>query len=599
MNRIDWLVTTFGAKIRNASFARGENIFFKSDAAAVTKLLTTDPTTNARFGRWLAETYLKGSFRFEDLARVKKSLALFLKAQASFSGEERDIGRFASLNDLEDFLEAKQLLKNPKKFESGKQQRRNERAEARDQSIVLLERDDVVVAVPLTRLASEWWGQGTRWCTSAKYDNAFKSYNAAPLLVILTKSGKFQAYPAEHGLQFMDDKDSSVTEKHISHLIGVVPELMRWLALKSGRLDLVPRAELTPEIVSHCSKLPGFQVKAVPDEMLTQEMCDVFMKRYGSNLTAIPSRFITQELCMTASLEVGFNFRHVPKKFITENMCRNAVKHGNARVKELPKEFITEELCIFAVTSDSSGFDGVPQEFRTAAVVNAFLETFPDVAANTLSKALFTTAQCMKIMTARGILFDKLPEKMKTPEIAKVGLTTWGYNLGKIPEAERTYDLCQVALKSGQANFDHIPKHLWDRELVLLAATHAYGIIRFLEKAESCWLTNDVVITAISNGKESLDSVPVRFIDRHLCVLAVKASYQSIRFVPDEFFDDELVQIAITSDSRAEQFVTPVEADELVLKAPDSPYPRWHANEEYVRSLQAIFFNSPAEQSAS
>jgi hypothetical protein len=137
---------------------------------------------------------------------------------------------------------------------------------------------------------------------------------------------------------------------------------------------------------------------------------------------------------------------------------------------------------------------------------------------------------------------------------------------------------------------------LWDRELVLLAATHAYGIVRFLEKAASSLLTNDVVVAAISNGKESLDSVPVRFIDRHLCVLAVKASYQAIRFVPDEFFDDDLAQITIASDSRAAQFVTPVDANELVpkTKAPDTLYPRWHANEDYVRSLQAIFSNSAA-----
>jgi hypothetical protein len=61
MNRIDWLVTTFGAKIRSAALIRHERVSFKSDEAAIKKLLTTDPTSNARFGRWLAETYLKES----------------------------------------------------------------------------------------------------------------------------------------------------------------------------------------------------------------------------------------------------------------------------------------------------------------------------------------------------------------------------------------------------------------------------------------------------------------------------------------------------------------------------------------------------------
>jgi hypothetical protein len=600
MNRIDWLVTTFGAKIRNAAFARAENVFFKTDAAAITKLLTTDPTTNARFGRWLAETYLKGSFRFEDLARVKKSLELFLKAQARFSGGERDIGRFASLIDLEDFLEAKQLLKHPKNLESGKQQRRNERAEVRDQSIILLERDDVVVAVPLTRRASQWWGQGTRWCTSAKQDNAFRSYDAAPLIIILTKSGKFQAYPSEHGLQFMDAKDVNISEKDIEYLYQIIPELMKWLALKSGKLNFIPRIELTREIVAHCSKLPGFDIRTVPYHLITQDACLETVKNDGFNLKSIPPRFLTQELYMMASTQPGFRIDTVPSAFVTPAMCENAIRHGHS-VKLLPKKFVTEELCIAAVKHNESGFKGIPDKFITEAVRDAFLETFPDVATTVLPKELWTTARCTKIMTVRGILFDKLPEHMRTPEMAKIGLKTWGYNLGKIPGSERTYDLCSVAIKSGQVNFHHIPSEIWDRELILLAAKHAYGIVGFLEKAQSSWLTHEVVLTAISNGKADLDSVPDRFIDRELCLLAVKAMYQAIRFVPDEFFDAELARIAIASDSRAEQFVALVETNAPAqgVEKPYSPYPKWYGDGEYVRSLQTIFSKSPTGNATS
>jgi hypothetical protein len=590
MNRIDWLVTTFGAKIRSAALIRHERVSFKSDEAAIKKLLTTDPTSNARFGRWLAETYLKESFRFEDLSRVKTALALFVKAQATFDGPERDIGRYASLNDLEEFLEAKQLLNNPKSFESGKQQRRNERAEAREQAIILLERDDVVVAVPLTAFASEWWGQGTKWCTSAKYNNAFRSYDAAPLIIILTKTGKFQAYPSTHGLQFMDARDVGVTGKHVLELIKLVPELMKWLALECGRLDFIPSTELTTEIVGHCSKLPGFDIETVPDELLSQEICFNAINSNRFNLKSIPPRFVTQEMCVAASTQFGFKISQVPKQFVTFEICKNALEIGHARVKDLPAKFITEELCITAVELDGSGYEGIPEKFRTERVRDAFLETYPDVAATALSKELFTTAQCTKIVSLKGILFDKLPEKMRTSDMAIVGLSTWGYNLGKIPVAERTYDLCTVAVKSGQVNFDHIPLSLWDRDLVHLAATRAYGIVRFLEKADSRWLTKEVVITAVSNGKESLDSVPDRFIDRELCLLAVKASYQAIRFVPEAFFDDELARIAIASDRRAEQFVSTVRnVSAPTADVSNSPYPKWHADARYVRSLQTIF----------
>jgi hypothetical protein len=310
--------------------------------------------------------------------------------------------------------------------------------------------------------------------------------------------------------------------------------------------------------------LPGFDIETVPDELLSQEICFNAINSNRFNLKSIPPRFVTQEMCVAASTQFGFKISQVPKQFVTFEICKNALEIGHARVKDLPAKFI----------STAVKFDRRDAKFFRLP----------------LSDTIFVHCAVVNNSFER-ILFDKLPEKMRTSDMAIVGLSTWGYNLGKIPVAERTYDLCTVAVKSGQVNFDHIPLSLWDRDLVHLAATRAYGIVRFLEKADSRWLTKEVVITAVSNGKESLDSVPDRFIDRELCLLAVKASYQAIRFVPEAFFDDELARIAIASDRRAEQFVSTVRnVSAPTADVSNSPYPKWHADARYVRSLQTIFF---------
>jgi hypothetical protein len=171
----------------------------------IQKFINADPTPNKKYVQWMIRTYLSSGIRYlEDLSRTNAALILFDKNKIRLTVEQRDINKIKSLSDLESLVEPFEDVK------SGKEEKRELSANIKSQTKVIYNGSQGKILVPLTKEASMFWGQGTKWCTAANKDNMFDNYNKdGHLYIILMNNGeKYQFHLSS--AQLMDVKDDEV-----------------------------------------------------------------------------------------------------------------------------------------------------------------------------------------------------------------------------------------------------------------------------------------------------------------------------------------------------------------------------------------------------
>jgi hypothetical protein len=196
----------------NAKYGKQLETRIKTDHSApkdlnqiIQKFINADPTPNKKYVQWMIRTYLSSGIRYlEDLSRTNAALILFDKNKIRLTVEQRDINKIKSLSDLESLVEPFEDVK------SGKEEKRELSANIKSQTKVIYNGSQGKILVPLTKEASMFWGQGTKWCTAANKDNMFDNYNKdGHLYIILMNNGeKYQFHLSS--AQLMDVKDDEV-----------------------------------------------------------------------------------------------------------------------------------------------------------------------------------------------------------------------------------------------------------------------------------------------------------------------------------------------------------------------------------------------------
>jgi hypothetical protein len=177
-----------------------------------------DPTTNKQYTLWMIRKYLGkmvydefegekipeyGIKRLEDLGRVKSALQLFDKFKSKLP--IRDIGKIASLYDLEELVEPYHNARTKNEIDADYVNA------MKKQSRIITDNEEFSIVVPMTQEASCYFGRNTRWCTASREDNMFDSYNSkGSLYIILLKkeNRRYQFSFATH--QYMDEKDEEI-----------------------------------------------------------------------------------------------------------------------------------------------------------------------------------------------------------------------------------------------------------------------------------------------------------------------------------------------------------------------------------------------------
>lgn len=183
---------------------------------------TADPSgKNLQF---IARLYSSGQFKIEDCARIKDSIALFMKFRNKLA--IKDINQLSTLDQLYDLTEplevaaAAEPVSNKQAVQAVKQGAKK-----------VIDTPNFKVIIPETEEAACLYGAGTKWCTAAKENNMFSEYSKqGPLFVIIANIGgkqrKFQL--SVETSQYMNERDTPISKADIAAL-SKIPEYTTFL----------------------------------------------------------------------------------------------------------------------------------------------------------------------------------------------------------------------------------------------------------------------------------------------------------------------------------------------------------------------------------
>lgn len=174
-----------------------------------------DPTIKGTMMNWIASLAIKNPNlnKTEDFNRLKKDLVNFETFKARL--QIRDINQYKSYQDLytatEQFTKKNRKLTDKEKFEKRV-------AKYRGEIIDVYRGSEGWIKIPTTRQSACFLGQKTRWCTSARNQNAFDQYNKSDRLFIVydkNTQSRFQIHLSSGA--FADEAD-----KHMD--FGTIPK---------------------------------------------------------------------------------------------------------------------------------------------------------------------------------------------------------------------------------------------------------------------------------------------------------------------------------------------------------------------------------------
>lgn len=230
--------------------------------AFIEKLADTDPSPKGNLMPWMARLVAKDptANKVEDLPRLKKDLEKFMKHRNQI--ENKDVNAYKTFQSIYDAIKPFGNKKTKKELASAKLEK------LRDQLDTVYAGNEGWIRIPLTKAASCYLGQGTRWCTSARNNNMFDYYNKTDrLFVIFDRASGNRTQMHLPSNSHMDTADEPVGFDSIPD--WAKPKIIDWYKSQGRDLGL-----------SHAMKLK--KLGANPAELTTDhdELFDL-MSKYG------------------------------------------------------------------------------------------------------------------------------------------------------------------------------------------------------------------------------------------------------------------------------------------------------------------------------
>lgn len=169
-----------------------------------------DPSKNKVHTQWLVNQYHRGGFRQEDAGRVRDALVNFDQHKSKLPVEQRDIGRYGRVSDLENAVAPHIGTANTKAERiMGQGEMPGLTKKYEDENIKIHHLHDKATSCKV-------FGGETKWCTASKDEdrNMFDHYNSEGKLHVITrkKDGAVFQYHVNSN-QFMDKNDDPISSK--------------------------------------------------------------------------------------------------------------------------------------------------------------------------------------------------------------------------------------------------------------------------------------------------------------------------------------------------------------------------------------------------
>ena len=211
-NRIDFLKQKFPSV--NTSH---DPYALHKDPHAVIDFLANhvDPTKNKAHTQWLVNRYHRGAFRQEDAGRVRDALINFDQHNNKLPVEQRDIGKYGKISDLESVVAPHIGTANTKAERiMGQQELPGLEKKYEDDNIKIHHLKDKDTSCKV-------FGGETKWCTASKDEdhNMFDHYNSEGRLHVITrkKDGAVFQYHVNSN-QFMDKNDDPISTEDFNSI---------------------------------------------------------------------------------------------------------------------------------------------------------------------------------------------------------------------------------------------------------------------------------------------------------------------------------------------------------------------------------------------
>lgn len=211
----EFLATKFGPQL--VQIASSDNMLTsnpdlaKSPQHIVALLKKIDPF-NGQNLQWLVNQYVKRAFRLEDANRLKQDIADFYKFRKEIPNKD-----LLSYKDIGDFYTAVENAKQKLSGVAPVSKAQQEKITKTEGAKVLINTPDFKVIIPETEQAACLYGAGTKWCTAAKSDNQFNTYNQqGPMYIIIAGDKKYQFHVESS--QYMTAQDTQIKKSDIDYL---------------------------------------------------------------------------------------------------------------------------------------------------------------------------------------------------------------------------------------------------------------------------------------------------------------------------------------------------------------------------------------------
>jgi hypothetical protein len=179
-----------------------------------------DPTPTNSYVMWIISRWIKGGiYQLEDIrSTVADALDEYdeIKRGGYFRRSTTDpvMKKAGDINTLKSLYELRSVIRSvPLEDRVSNTAADKARAEEilKNEARLVLDTPTVRVVVPTTEAASCYFGRNTQWCTAAKRNNAFDSYNRrGELFIVLDKANnrRWQFHPGT--ASFMDENDEEL-----------------------------------------------------------------------------------------------------------------------------------------------------------------------------------------------------------------------------------------------------------------------------------------------------------------------------------------------------------------------------------------------------
>lgn len=335
------------AFLKTAGIEEAYNKYYKDIPKEIfNELVATDPTATrdsagipkkiGTYGQWILRMYQQQSLKLEDLYKVTRDLKT-LKNLVPLLKKENisiDINKFKTPNDLFAFVRENKTRLAPNLDEVGQEAfpgillteayyLDNEEAKK------VYEDENIAIFTPLTLEASQFYGDGSDWCTL--FPDRFKQYSSEDnLWIIVFKKGKYDDrwqfhFPSQ---QFMDFNDDPIEQDSLDYFYRENPLVEKFFQkhyASEETLDKIMQGQEYLErivpglkgIVENSSRRDGLNLSVIESWMTGEEIYEVesgmrlsdilrYMEISENNLQIIVTYLETNHSAEMADLGIEF-----------------------------------------------------------------------------------------------------------------------------------------------------------------------------------------------------------------------------------------------------------------------------------------------------